>query len=483
MADKVRLRIAPSPTGDPHVGTAYMALFNRAFAHHRDGKFVLRIEDTDQTRYNPSSVQEIIDSLGWLGLLPDEGPGLGGDYGPYVQTERRDLYLKSAQELVERGHAYRCFCTRERLEALRQEQAARKEPPRYDRHCRFLSTEEIASNLAESKPYTIRLKVPDEGQTSFRDLIRGEISFENKELQDPILLKSDGLPVYHLAVVVDDHYMEISHVVRAEEWISSTPLHVMLYNFFGWDEPFFAHMPLLRNSDRSKISKRKNNTAIKWYRDQGYLPEAMINFLALMGWSMPDGSEIFGYADVEREFTIERVTTSGPVFDLVKLTSINGKYIRALSDDELFERLLPYLPEGMDKERARKVLPVLKDRLTRLGEFVELTGFFFGPVPEYPADLLIPKKGTLKDAATALEQVKALLEGLTQPWTHEEWESGMRAIADNLGLKAGDLFMILRVAVTGSKVSPPLYESMEILGREEVLSRVDHALELARKAG
>jgi len=284
-------------------------------------------------------------------------------------------------------------------------------------------------------------------------------------------------------VVVDDHYMEISHVVRAEEWISSTPLHVMLYNFFGWDAPFFAHMPLLRNSDRSKISKRKNNTAIKWYRDQGYLPEAMINFLALMGWSMPDGSEIFGYADVEREFTFERVTTSGPVFDLVKLTSINGKYIRALSDDELFERLLPYLPEDMDKERARKVLPVLKDRLTRLGEFVELTGFFFGPVPEYPADLLIPKKGTLKDAATALEQVKALLEGLTQPWTHEEWESGMRAIADNLGLKAGDLFMILRVAVTGSKVSPPLYESMEILGREEVLSRVDHALELARKAG
>jgi glutamyl-tRNA synthetase len=459
-----------------------MALFNRAFAHHRGGQFVLRIEDTDQTRYNPSSVQEILDSLEWLGLMPDEGPGLGGDYGPYVQTDRRALYLKSAQELVERGNAYRCFCTRERLEELRKEQAARKEPPRYDRHCRSLSESEIAANLADGKPYTIRLKVPLEGQTTFHDLIRGDITFDNKELQDPILLKSDGLPVYHLAVVVDDHYMKISHVVRAEEWISSTPLHVMLYTFFGWDIPYFAHMPLLRNSDRSKISKRKNNTSIKWYRDQGFLPEAMVNFLALMGWSMPDGSEIFGYEDVEREFTFQRVTTSGPVFDVVKLTSINGKYIRALSDEELFERLLPYLPEGMDKDRARRVAVLLKDRLTRLGEFVELTGFFFGPVPDYSAELLVPKKGSLGEASTALQRVRALLEKLPQPWTHEAWEGGMRELADELGMKAGDLFMILRVAITGSKVSPPLFESMEILGRDEALARVDHAIEVARKA-
>ncbi|HST05173.1 MAG TPA: glutamate--tRNA ligase, partial [Chloroflexia bacterium] len=438
MADKVRLRIAPSPTGDPHVGTAYMALFNKAFAHHRGGQFILRVEDTDQTRYNETSVREIIDSLAWLGLLPDEGPGIGGDYGPYVQTERRDLYLKNANELVERGHAYKCFCTKERLDALRTEQAARKEPPRYDGHCRYLSAEEIASNLAEGKTYTIRLKVPEEGQTTFNDLIRGDITFDNKELHDPILLKSDGLPVYHLAVVVDDHYMEISHVVRAEEWISSTPLHVMLYNFFGWDVPYFAHMPLLRNSDHSKISKRKNNTSIKWYREQGYLPEAMINFLALMGWSMPDGSELFGYADVEREFTFERVTTGGPVFDLVKLTNINGKYIRSLPDDELFARLLPYLPADMDKTRAREVLPVLKDRLTRLGEFTELTGFFFGPVPGYPATLLVPKKGTPESTQAALEQTKVLLENLPRPWTHETWESGMRALADQLGVKAGD---------------------------------------------
>ncbi len=476
MADKVRLRIAPSPTGDPHVGTAYMALFNRAFAHRHGGKFILRIEDTDQTRYKEGSEQEILKSLDWLGLMPDEGPGIGGDYGPYVQTQRRDLYPKCANQLVNSGHAYRCFCTKERLDQLRQEQIARKEPPRYDRRCLYLPKHEIESYLVAGMPYTIRLRVPDEGQTSFNDLIRGEITFDNKELNDPILLKSDGLPVYHLAVVVDDHFMEISHVVRAEEWISSAPLHVMLYNFFGWDLPYFAHFPLLRNADRSKISKRKQNTSIKWYRDQGYLPEAMVNFLALMGWSMPDGSEIFSYEDIEREFTFERVTTGGPVFDLVKLTSINGKYIRMLSDDELYERLLPYLPEDLDRDRVRKIVPVLKDRLTRLGEFTDLTGFFFGPPPDYAPSLLVPKKGTPESALEALKRIRTLMSDLPEPWTHEEWEARMRALAEELGMKAGDLFMVLRVAITSSTISPPLYESMEILGKAEVLSRIDTAI-------
>ncbi|MDQ3930562.1 MAG: glutamate--tRNA ligase, partial [Chloroflexota bacterium] len=403
MADKVRLRIAPSPTGDPHVGTAYMSLFDRAYAHRHGGNFVLRIEDTDQTRYNPTSVGEIIESLRWLDLMPDEGPGIGGDYGPYVQTERRELYIKHAHELVEKGHAYRCFCTPARLEEMRREQAARHEPPRYDRLCLRLSQEEIERNLAELKPYTIRMLVPDEGTTSFNDLIRGEISFENKVLDDQVILKSDGLPTYHLAVVVDDHYMEISHVTRAEEWISSTPKHILLYGYFGWELPKFAHFPLLRNADRSKISKRKNNTSLKWYREQGYLPEAMINFLALMGWSMPNGEEIFTFEDVQREFTFERMATSGPIFDLVKLTAINGKYIRALSDEELYERLQPYLPENLDRERVRKAVPVIKDRLTTLGEFVELTGYLFGPPPEYAGAALVPKKGTPEVARTALE--------------------------------------------------------------------------------
>lgn len=477
MAEEVRLRIAPSPTGDPHVGTAYMALFNRAFAHRNGGKFVLRIEDTDQTRYSEGAAIEIVRSLEWLGLLPDEGPGIGGDYGPYVQTLRAGLYREHAEKLIEMGHAYRCFCTKERLDEMRREQAARKEPPRYDRRCLYLPNEEIERNLAAGMPYVVRMRMPDEGATSFTDLIRGEISFENEVLDDMVLLKSDGLPVYHLAVVVDDHYMKISHVVRAEEWISSTPKHVLLYRFFGWDVPRFAHMPLLRNADRTKISKRKQNTSLKWYREQGFLPEAMINFLALMGWSMPDGSEIFSYEDVEREFTFERVTTSGPIFDLVKLTSINGKHIRMLSDDQLYARLQPYLPEGLDQERVRRVVPVIKDRLTRLGEFMELTDFFFGPPADYEVATLVPKKATPEQAREALTRVRAFLKGLAEPWTHEHWEAGVRSIAEELGMKAGDVFMLLRVATSGRTASPPLFESLEILGKEETLERVDAALE------
>ncbi len=482
MSEEVRLRIAPSPTGDPHVGTAYMSLFDKAFAHHRGGKFILRIEDTDQTRYNESSVGEIIQSLQWLGLTPDEGPGLGGDYGPYVQTQRRDLYIEHAHKLIELGYGYRCFCTKQRLEQMHQEQAARKEPPHYDRTCRRLTQADIERNLGEGMPYVVRMITPDEGTTSFNDLIRGEITFENRLLNDPILLKSDGLPTYHLAVVVDDHFMKISHVVRAEEWISSTPIHVLLFGYFGWELPKFAHMPLLRNSDRSKISKRKNHTSIKWYREEGYLPEAMINFLALMGWSMPKGPgdaenpEIFTFDDIQREFTFERITTSGPIFDLVKLTNINGKYIRMLSDDELYERLQPYLPEGIDPERTRRVVPVIKDRLTRLGEFMELTYFLFGPPNDYDAATLVPRKGTPEGAKEALVQMRFMLEALPEPWTHEAWEGGMRQLAADLGMKAGDLFMILRVAVTGSAVSPPLFECIEVLGKAETLSRVETAI-------
>jgi glutamyl-tRNA synthetase len=476
MIEEVRTRIAPSPTGDPHLGTAYMALFDKAFAHKHGGKFVLRIEDTDQERYNETSMQKILASLEWLDLMPDEGPGIGGDYGPYVQTERREIYQEHAEKLIASGHAYRCFCTKERLDEMRRQQAERKEPPRYDRTCLRLSPEEVERNLAQGLPYVVRMRAPDQGETSFTDLIRGEITFENRVLDDMVLLKSDGLPVYHLAVVVDDHLMKISHVVRAEEWISSTPKHILLYEFFGWELPQFAHMPLLRNSDRSKISKRKNNTSIEWYREQGYLPEALINFLALQGWSMPDGGEIFFYEDIEREFTFDRITTSGPIFDLVKLTAINAKHIRMLSDDELYERLQPFIPEGLDPERVRKVVPIIKDRLTRLGEFAELTDFFFGPPAEYDAEILLPKKGTPEQARQALERIRSFLEGLPEPWTHEAWESGMRSIADEVGLKAGDVFMALRVAVTGRTTTPPLFEILEVIGKAETLRRVDAAL-------
>jgi glutamyl-tRNA synthetase len=474
---RVRVRIAPSPTGDPHVGTAYMALFNRAFAHRRGGDFVLRIEDTDQVRYNPTSVGEIIDSLRWLNLMPDEGPGIGGNYGPYVQTERRAIYQEHAYRLLEQGDAYRCFCTSERLAEMRKEQQERKEPTGYDRRCLYLSPDEIRKNLDEGLPFVIRMKTPDEGTTDFTDAVRGTVSIENRVLDDQVILKSDGLPTYHLAVVVDDHLMEISHILRAEEWISSAPKHVLLYKALGFPLPVFVHFPLLRNSDRSKISKRKNNTSLKWYREQGFLPEAMVNFLALMGWSMPDGSEVFTYEDVEREFTLERISLGGPVFDLVKLTAINGKHIRMLSDDELYERLQPYLPDDFSRERVRKVVPVIKDRLTRLGEFEELTGFFFGPPPPYEVDALVPKKGTRESALETLRRSRDLLAALPEPWTHEEWEGQMRAMAEELGIKAGDAFMTLRVALTGSNVSPPLFESMDVLGKDEVLARVDAAIQ------
>jgi glutamyl-tRNA synthetase len=484
MPEEVRTRIAPSPTGDPHVGTGQMALFNRAFAHRRGGKFILRLEDTDQERYNPESIQEIFNALEWLGLMPDEGPEIGGPYGPYVQTERREIYKEHAEWLVREGKAYRCFCTKERLDQMRREQAERKEPPRYDRHCLRLSPEEVQGKLEAGERYVVRMRMPDEGSTTFNDVIRGDITFENRVLDDMVLLKSDGLPVYHLAVVVDDHLMEISHIMRAEEWISSAPKHVLLYQYFGWEPPKFAHFPLLRNADKSKISKRKNHTSLKWYREQGFLPEAMVNFLALQGWSRPrekddeEPSEIFFYEDVEREFTLERVTPGSPVFDLVKLTAINGKHIRLLSDDELFERLQPYLPEGIDRERARQVVPVIKDRLTRLGEFAELTGFLFGLPDDYEASLLYPKKGTQEQAKTGLERIGTFLAGLPEPWPRDEWEAGMRHIAEELELKAGDVFMMLRVAASGRTASPDLFEIISVLGKEETLKRVDAALSM-----
>jgi len=317
--------------------------------------------------------------------------------------------------------------------------------------------------------------MPSDGTTTFNDMIRGEISFENALLDDQVLLKSDGLPTYHLAVVVDDHFMEISHVVRAEEWISSTPKHVLLYQYFGWEVPAFAHMPLLRNADRSKISKRKNNTSLRWYREQGFLPEAMLNFLALMGWSMPDGREMFGYDDVVREVSFERISTTGPVFDLVKLTAINGKYIRQLRVDELHRRVMPFVPESMDADRVRKIVPVIHDRLTRLGEFVELTGFFFAP-PDYDAIALVPKKGTTELARTIMAEIRTFLGELATPWNREEWEAGLRNLAAARNVKPGDVFMMLRVAVTGSNVSPPLFESVEVLGADETRARVDSAL-------
>ncbi|HUZ78849.1 MAG TPA: glutamate--tRNA ligase [Chloroflexota bacterium] len=463
-ADPPRLRLAPSPTGDLHVGAAWMALFDLAFARRHGGQFVIRIEDTDQARAQVDSEQSMLDSLRWLGLDWDEGPDKGGPYGPYRQSERLPRYAAYARQLVEQGQAYYCTCTPERLAALRQAQMANKQPPSYDRHCR-----ELGLHPGQSEPHVIRMKVPLEGESVAHDLVRGELRRAYKDSDDQVILKADGFPTYHLAVVVDDHDMRISHVVRGEEWISSLPKHLLLYQYLGWEPPLFAHMPLLRNADKSKISKRKHHTSMQWYERQGYLPEAMINFLAMLGWSMPDGRELFTFADVMEHFTFERVVTSSPVFSLEKLQSINGQYIRALDIPALAERMVqrPYVLAQ---------LPLVRERMRTLNEFHPLTAFFYEDVLAYEPQLLVPKKAVAADVPPWLAAARDLLRDF-RPWRAGPLEEALRALLAENGWATGQVFMSLRVALTASTQSPPLTETMEVLGREKTLQRLDAALQ------
>jgi len=478
----VRVRVAPSPTGPPHVGTAYIALFNYAFARSQGGQFILRIEDTDRERSSSQSERAILEALRWLGLHWDEGPDIGGACGPYRQSERFELYRTYAQQLLERGDAYRCFCTPERLANLRRAQQAQRLSPGYDGLCRALSLQEVQEKLRAGLPYTIRLKVPTEGETRYQDLVRGTISFRNAEIDDQILLKSDGFPTYHLANVVDDHLMGITHVCRAEEWITSTPKHVLLYKAFGWQMPVFIHMPLLRNKDKSKISKRKNPVSLTWYKEQGYLPEAILNFLGLMGWSMSDGREVFSLQEMIEEFAWDRVKTSGPVFDLQKLEWLNGYYIRNLTTQELLERLLEGGYTSRLAEPADRLLAItrlVQERLKRLAEFDELTGFFFEREP-YEADDLLPKKRDGAFARQVLLAARALLQGL-EDWRAEPIEVAVRDMCESQGWRRGDAYMPLRVAVTCRRVSTPLFETMEILGKQECLARLEIAIQKAQE--
>ena len=479
--DRVRVRLAPSPSGPLHVGNAYVALFDFAFARQAGGDFVLRIEDTDRNRSTVESERQILRALRWLGLEWDEGPDVGGLYGPYRQSERSEIYRQYAQQLIEGGGAYRCFCTPEELAKMREAQRARGESFGYEGPCRELSTDEVRQKLDAGTPYTVRLKAPTDGETRFTDLVRGEVVCPNSEVQDIILLKSDGFPTYHLANVVDDHLMKISHVVRAEEWISSTPKHVLLYEAFGWEMPTFIHMPLLRNPDKSKISKRKNPTSLDWYREQGYLPEALLNFLALMGWSLGDDREMFSVAEMIEGFSWDRVKTSGPVFDLQKLDWLNGEYVRAMSPEELLARILEGPFTGHAGEPAEKLLAITKlvqERLKKLSQFDELTGFFFGAEP-YEAALLVPKK---RDAAFARDVLCAcaeLLQGMGGARS-EQLESALRAACEARGWKRGEAYTVVRVAVTCRTVSTPLFETMEVLGKDECLRRLALAREKAQ---
>ncbi len=477
MKTHVRTRIAPSPTGIAHIGTAYMALFNYAFAKKHNGEFIVRIEDTDRARFVEGAEAVIFDSLKWLGIPHAEGADIGGPYAPYRQSENLPEYKKAAQELVEKGHAYYCFCTPQRLEEMRNEQQARKEIPHYDRRCRSLSRDELKERLAAAEKHVIRMKLPDHEIISWEDLIRGHVEINTDVMDDQVLMKSDGFPTYHLGVVVDDHHMKISHIMRGEEWISSTPKHILLYKFFGWELPEFAHMPLLRNTDKSKMSKRKNDVSIPSYKEKGYLPDALRNYLCLLGWSHPEEKDIFDLDEFIAEFTLERMQKTGPIFDVNKLNWMNGKYIREhVSQEELLAELQPFLPSDYPEGLLPKVLPLVKDRLVTLKDIESLTEFFYRDIAPKKDDLL-GKKGTADQVNEFLSAALKEFEAVTD-WKAKTMEEKLLALCDGKEWNRGQFFMILRVAVSGRTVTPPLFETIEVLGRDTTLERISTAVNL-----
>jgi glutamyl-tRNA synthetase len=467
----VRTRIAPSPTGIAHLGTAYQAQRDWAYAKNMGGKFIVRIEDTDRERYVEGAVDILFEAFAWLGYTNDEGSNVGGPHEPYTQSERLPIYKKHVEELVEKGEAYYCFCTKERLDKLRVEQQAQKLVPRYDKHCRDLSKDEVSKHLAAGEKSVVRMKMPLDGETTFNDLIRGDITFKNSDVDDTVLLKSDGYPTYHLAVVVDDHLMEITHIIRGEEWISSTPKHVQLYKSFGWKSPEFAHLSLIRNKDHSKMSKRHNDVSVLSYRDKGYLPEALNNFLALLGWSHPEKKDIFTMDEYVKLFSLERLTTTAPVFDVEKLKWMNGMYIREMDDVELTKRLASFIPADCPAEIVPQILPLIKERLVTLKDFEELTTFFYRDIDVDKA--LLTKKSSADEVNVQLAATKLSLEGLDEEvWTHENIEYKIRSLSEANGWKPGQYFMMLRLAVTGKTATPPLFETMEVIGRDAILKRL-----------
>ncbi len=465
---EVRVRIAPSPTGDPHVGTAYVALFNYVFAKKNQGKFLLRIEDTDQVRAKSSSEAMIMQSLRWLGLTWDEGPDKPGPYGPYRQSERTGIYREHTDMLIKSGHAYRCFCTTERLEEVRAKQRETGVTTAYDRHCRGLSAADVEANMRKQMPHVVRLKMPVSGVTSFTDEIRGLVEIENTRMDDQVLLKSDGYPTYHLANVVDDHLMKISHVIRAEEWINSTPKHVVLYEAFGWEKPKFAHLPLLRNADKSKISKRKNPVALTYYQRAGVLPEALVNFLANMGWSFGNDVEFFTVDDMVKKFEFKNIHLGGPVFDTVKLTWMNQHYMHKMTED----RFVDYVrSEIFSESYLRQMKPYVLERMSRFEQFVDNNVFFFNGALDYVGLEIIPKGKTPQEISTMLTGLVEKLDDLYE-WEHERLKAVTEVYKDEIGWKPKDIFMTLRLAVTGRKDSPPLFETMGVIGREMVRFRL-----------
>ena len=486
---KVKVRIAPSPTGDPHVGTAYIGLFNYAYAKHNGGEFILRIEDTDRTRFSADSEQQIFDAMKWLGLYYDEGPDVGGDFGPYRQSERMGMYKKYADMLVDNGGAYCCFCTQDRLTSLRERQVSMNQAPGYDGHCRKLTKEEVEQKKANNEPYIIRLKMPYDGQTIVKDMLRGDIVFENSKIDDQVLLKSDGFPTYHLANIVDDHLMGITDVIRAEEWIASTPKHVQLYKAFGWEEPKWYHMPLLRNADKTKISKRKNPVSLNYYRQEGYLKEAMLNFLALMGWSMPEDKEIFTLDEMINNFTFDRISLGGPVFDLVKLGWVNNHHMRLKDIKELTELALPYFEEKYDisnvsMEDLKFIVEVLREGAHTLKELASLADIYFNDKFVLPQVTEEMNKKERKSVTRLLEAVesekgkeainlfKQKIEKEEENISCERAKQILQEVQDELNEGPAVALMPLRAVLTGKARGADLYTVIKIIGKTRILNRI-----------
>ncbi len=502
-------RVAPSPTGRPHIGTALQAVIDRAIASQSGGRFVLRIEDTDRRRLVEGAVEEILDSLEWLGLTPDEGPGLGGEYGPYVQCERVERYQAAGSWLAAHGHAYWCFCSPERLERLRQEQEAAGLALMYDGLCRTLTPDVVEQRLAMGEKAVLRLSVPADSRIVFQDPTRGEIVFDTSTVDDTVLLKSDGYPTYHLAVVVDDHFMRVTTAVRGEEWISSTPKHVLLYRYFGWQMPRIIHTPLLRDVDRRKLSKRSGDTSIEWFRRQGYLAEGFRNFLTRIIWPHPEGKDVYSFSEFISRFSASELPKTGPVVDISLLDFINGQYIRSLSPSDLYDVTMTWLTRlcdihqdvaletlgktgktvhtvriheldlfrrafAKDKKYSESILSLEQERFKKLGDIVQQCGFFYPETFAHPTPEMINKP--LGDAAKAAALLEKFVSSFDPSDSKESWEAKIRQIATDGNVQAGKLFMTIRIAVTGAERTPPLYEVMELLGEEEASARVRMAI-------
>ena len=484
----VRVRFAPSPTGDLHVGGVRTALFTYLYAKQNGGTFILRIEDTDQKRYDESSITSITVALHWVGLDWDEGPDVGGPSGPYFQSQRLGLYREHVDRLLADDYAYECYCSSERLAALRDEQREAGKPPGYDHHCRNLTDEERQSQRDEGIKPVVRLKVPLDGTTSGMDLLRGPITFENSKLEDAVILKSDGFPTYHLAVVVDDKEMGITHVTRGDEWIPSMPLHLILWDAFGWERPVFAHMPVILKPDgKGKLSKRDGAASVLAFREEGYLPEALVNYLALVGWAYDDHTEIFSMDDLVEKFRLERVSPSPARFNYEKLDWMNQHYINHIVDvEDLATRVVPLLidaglvdgvPEGSDTETlVIESVGLIKDKMRLLTEGPDLISYFLTEPPDYDTELLVPRKTEPDDALRGLEAARAVIAEIGVD-DEEAVEARLRALADEVGLKVGQLFMPIRVAVTGRTASPGLFETLRVVNKERSLARMDRAIE------